>query len=164
MECLVEAALDCLEGHALAVVGDAYVAHLTLSDSLLHRLIQAGAIIGFGAVGRIVELIEIHIVGTEQAQACLEIAPEALGGGGAGLGADNHLVASAFESYAEFFLAVGVEAGGVEVVHTAVESTAYEAHGISLADALYGQSPEAVARHHEAAASKSYLIIHIFEN
>ena len=79
--------------------------------------------------------------------------PEGLHGGGAGLGADDDLVATAFEGHAEFLLAVGIEAGGIEVVHAAVQSAAYQFHRIGLTDTLYGQSPKSVARHHKTAAS-----------
>ena len=158
LEGFVEAAFDGFHGHALTVVGDADMQHFALTHSLFHCLVESAAVAGFGAEREVVELVEVDMVSAQQAQAGFEVFAETLGGCGTCFGANYHLVAAAFEGDAELLLAVGVEAGGVEVVHAAVEGAADEPDGVGLADALYGEGPKSVARHDEAAASKSYFL------
>ena len=154
LEGFVEAAFDGFDGHALAVVGDADVAHLTLALRLEHGFVEAGAVAWAWAEGEVVELVEVDIVGAQEAEAGLEVGPEGVGGGGAGLGADDDVGAAPLEGEAEFVFAVGVEACGVEVVHAAVEGAADEADGVLFGDALYGQGSEAVAGDDEAGAAE----------
>ena len=94
LQCLVESAFDGFYGDTLAVVGDADVAHFTLTHSLLHGFVESAAVAGTGAESRVVELVEVDIVGLQQAKAGVEIFPEPFGCGGASLGAYNHLVAT----------------------------------------------------------------------
>ena len=144
LERFVEAAVDGLVGHGEAVVGDADMAHFALFAGLEHGLVEAGAVAGLGTEGGVVELVEVDIVGAEEAEAGVEVAPEAVGGGGAGLGADDDAVAAVGEGGAELLLAVGVEAGGVEIVHAVVEGFMEQVDGVGQGDALDGEGTEAV--------------------
>ena len=129
---LVQAAVDGLLGHSQAVVGDAYVAHLALLLCLEHSLVQACAVARQGAESGVVELVEVDIVSAQQAQRRFEVLPEAFCGGGTRLGADNHLVATVVEGVAQFLLAVCIETGSVEIVHTVIESLVDQSYGFFL--------------------------------
>ena len=155
---LMEAALDSLQRHLLAVVRDAYVVHLALPLGLEHGLVEAAAVVGLGAEVGVVELVDIHVVGLQQPQGGVQVVPEAAHGGVAAFGADHHLVAPPLEGDAQLLLAVGVEARGVEIVHAAVEGAADEAHGVLGADTLDGKGPETVAGHHKACPAESHFL------
>ena len=144
LEGFVEAAVDGFVRHGEAVVGDADVAHFALLLRLQHGFVEAGAVAGLGAEGGVVELVEVDVVGAQQAQACLEVAPKGVGRGGTGFGADDDAVAAVGEGGAELLLAVGVEPGGVEVVHAVVEGLMEKVDGVGKADALDGEGAEAV--------------------
>ena len=64
LEGLVEAALYSLYGNPLTVVGEADMTHLALPLRFQHSFVQAAAVARSGAEGQIMELVEVHIVGT----------------------------------------------------------------------------------------------------
>ena len=100
------------------------------------------------------ELINIDVVGFEQAQAGLEVPAEGLGGLRVGLGRQNHLAAHGRKRFAHLFLAVGIGARRVEKANAVVERLFQQAHRFLLAVPLNRQRAEAVAVHDQAGSSQ----------
>ena len=149
----VQAALDGFASYRKSMVCDANVQHFALTHSLLHGLVKTCTIAGLGTERRVVELVEVDVVGAQQTQTCFKVAPKTFGILGTGFGAYNHTVATVVKGFAEFFLAVGVKTCRIEIIHTGVQRLLSKTDGLSGRDALNGQSPETIARNHESAAS-----------
>ena len=139
------------------MVGDADKADFPLLFGLLHGLVQAGAVPGLGAEGRVVELVDVHIVGPQQPQAGLQVLPEALHRGGRRLGGDEDLVPHIVEGQAHLLLAVGVGAGGVEKGDAPLVGLAQQHAGVLRGDPLDGQSPKGVFVGDDPGAPQCHL-------
>ena len=150
LEGFIKAAVDGLLRHGEAVVGDADMADFALLAGLEHGFVKAGAVAGQGTEGGVVELVEVDVVGAQQTETGFEVAPETVDSGGPGLGADDYVVTTVGKGCAEFFLTVGVEPGGVEVVEAVVEGFAEEVRAVGNGDALDGKGTEAVLGDNEA--------------
>ena len=100
------------------------------------------------------ELVHVDVVSLEQAQAGLQILPEALHSGGRGLGGDDDVPPHAGKGQAHFLLAVGVGTGGVEIGDAGVVGFAQEHPGVVGGDTLDGQSAKAVLVHSDAGAAQ----------
>ena len=84
------------------------------------------------------------MVGFQQAEARLQILPEIGNFCRAGFGADYDLLPPVVEGGSQFGLAVGVEAGGVEIVHSVRQRLLQQVDGILFTDALDRQRAETV--------------------
>ena len=149
---LVQAALNGFLGHGQAVVGDADVSDHPLSLGLQCGFVQAGAVTGLGAEGRVVELVDVHIVGAQIVQGGMQVLPELLRVLGGGLGGDVDLGADAVKGFAQLHLAVGVGAGGIKEADARLVSLAGQKDRILLGNALDGQGTKAVFVHGDAGA------------
>lgn len=158
LEGLVETAVDSFVGHGKTVVSDADMTYFALLLGLEHGLVEASAVAGFGAEGGIVELVEVNVVGAEEAEAGFEMLPEVFDASGTSLGADNHFVAPVGESGAEFLLAVRIESGSVEVVHSVVEGFVEQVDGLGGGYALDGERSETVFGDDESAFAQGYCV------
>lgn len=98
------------------MVRDGNVADLPLLFCLKRRVVQTVLAARLRTEGRIVELVNVDVVGLECAQAGLKVAPEALGGLRAGLGLPARSGRATGKGRADLLLAVGIRAGGVEEI------------------------------------------------
>ena len=140
------------------MVRDGNVADLPLLFCLKRRVVQTVLAARLRTEGRIVELVNVDVVGLECAQAGLKVAPEALGGLRAGLGRQHDPVAHPGKGRADLLLAVGIRAGGVEEIDAAVAGLVQQLHRLRLADALNGQAAEAVLFDHKAGGAEFDLL------
>ena len=142
---------------------DADVADLTGLTGC-HQGLQCAAGGGDGVQigkGGVMNLIQFNIIGTEVAQAHVNVLGHALSGAGHGLGGQDELLPDALQSVAQIFLTDGVATGGIDVVDAAVGQTVDEGLGALGVDALDGDAAEAQGRDGKAGAAQS-LIIHDF--
>ena len=110
--------------------GDGDVADLALTLELLHCLVHARAVVrAVHSVGAM-ELVDVHVVGLEQAQRGLKVGGEGLGVLSARLGGDGHTVAHALEGDARLLLGVGIGARGVEEGHAALVGAMEQMDGL----------------------------------
>ena len=137
------------------MVGDADVPHHAICLGLQHGLVQAGAVAGLGAEGRIVELIQINVIRPQVVQGGVQILPEFLRVLGGGLGGDVDLASDAVEGLSQLHLAVGVSPGGVEEADARPISLPGQMHRILLRNALDGQRAKTVFVHRDAGAAQS---------
>ena len=140
--------------HAQPVVGDADKPDLPLALGLLHGLAQAGAVAGLGAEGRVMELVHVDVVSLEQAQAGLQILPEASTVVEGVLVAMMMFPRTPERARPIFSFAVGVGTGGVEIGDAGVVGFAQEHPGVVGGDTLDGQSAKAVLVHSDAGAAQ----------
>ncbi len=139
------------------MIGKAYVQYLALFLRFEHAFVHVRAVTGLGHVRRIMELINVYVIGPQQAQGGMKVLPEGLRRGGAGLGGYHHLIAHALEGCAELFLAVGVISGGVKIVHAALTGPSEQPYGRGLVHPLHGQGAEGVFLRRYPGLSESYL-------
>ena len=151
---LVQAGLDGLVGHGQPVVGDADMADLTLALCLQRRVVEAALIPGPGTEGRVVELIDIHIVRPQVFEGGLQIPPKALRVLGVRLGGDDDLVPDPVQRLAQLYLAVRVPAGRVVKIDPRVIGHAHEADRLRLGNALDRQRAEAVFAYVQSRAAQ----------
>ena len=152
---VVQAGGSGLFRHSQPVVGDADKPDLPLGFGLLHGLVQAGAVPGLRAEGRVVELVHIDVVGLQQAQAGFQVLPKALHRGGRGLCGDEDVLAHVRQGQAHFLFAVGVRAGGVEIGDAGVISLAQQLPGVVSPHPLNGQGAKTVFIHGDTRAAQS---------
>ena len=158
---LVQTALDGFLRHGQAVVGDADVPDQTLGLRFQRGIVQAGGVSGPGAEGRVVELVDVNVVGAQVFQGGMQILPEILCGFRRRLGGDVDIAADAVERLAQLDLAVGVGAGGIKEADARLVSLAGQMDGVLLGDALDGQGTKAVLVHRDAGAAQRDHILHI---
>ena len=151
---LIQAAVNGLVGHRQPMVRDADVPDHALGFGLLHGLVQAAAVTGLRAEGRVVELIQVDVIGAQIGQGSVQVLPEVLCILRRRLGGDVHLRADAVKGLAQLDLAVGVGAGGIKKADACLVSLAGQIDGIFLRDALDGQCAEAIFVHRDAGAAK----------
>ena len=96
------------------MVRDADVPDHALGFGLLHGLVQAAAVTGLRAEGRVVELIQVDVIGAQVGQGSVQVLPEVLCILRRRLGGDVHLRADAVKRLAQLDLAVGVGAGSIK--------------------------------------------------
>ena len=144
--------------HGEAVVRDGDVADLALFFRFERRVVKAVLPARLRAEGRIVELIEIDIIGLERAQARLKILPEVLRRLRAGLCRQHDFVAHRRERRADLPLAVGIGARRVKKADAAVVCLVQQLHRVLLADALNGQAAETVFLNDQPCLAKRDLI------
>ena len=120
------------------------MADLALALELLHRLVHARAVAGAVCLVGAMELVDVHVVGLEQAQRGLQVRREARGVLCARLGGDGHAVAHALEGDAHLLLGVGIGARGVEEGHAALVGAAQQPDGLAGRDTLDGKGAEGV--------------------
>ena len=155
LQCLVQAAFNGLVRHREPMVGDADVPHHTLRFCFQYGLVQAGAVAGLGAEGRIVELVQIDVVRPQIVQRGVQVLPELLRVLGGGLGSDVDLRADAVEGLPQLHLAVGIGPGSVEEADASPIRLPGQMHRIFLRNALDGQRTKAVFVHRDAGAAQS---------
>ena len=141
---LVKSRVNGLVRHGKAVVRDGDVADLSLLLRLKRRIVKAVLPTRLRAERRIVELIEINIIGLERAQARFEILPEFLRRLRAGLCRQHDFVAHRRERRADLLLAVRIGARRIKKVDAAVIRLVQQLHRFLLADALNGQTAKPV--------------------
>ena len=125
-----------------------------MPDIALFLHLQSG---GEGAVGvvyirqlgGVVELEEIDVICPQGAEALFNVAEDGLFVPPAALGGNDHILPHALQGLAQFFLAVGVHVGGVEVVDPAVYGPADQLHRVGRGNPLDGQGAEGRLRHHQ---------------
>ena len=130
--------------HGEAVVRDRNVANFALLFRLERRVVQAVFPVRLRTEGRVVELIDVDVVGLQRAKAGLQVLPESLRRLRAGLRRQHDLVAHRRERRADLLLAVGIRARRVEKVDATVIRLVQQLHRVLLADALDGQAAKSV--------------------
>ena len=136
------------------MVRDADVPDHALGFGLLHGLVQAAAVTGLRAEGRVVELIQVDVIGAQVGQGGVQVLPEVLCILRRRLGGDVHLRADAVKGLAQLDLAVGVGAGSIKKADARPVGLAGQIDRILLRDALDRQCAEAVFVHRDAGAAK----------
>lgn len=158
---LVQTTLDGFLRHGQAVVGDADVPDQALGLRFQCGIVQAGGVSWPGAEGRVVELVDVNVVGAQVFQGGMQVLPESLCGFRRRLGGNVDIAADAVERLAQLDLAVGVGAGGIKEADARLVSLAGQMDGVLLGNALDGQGTKAVLVHRDAGAAQRDHILHI---
>ena len=152
---IIQAGKNGFLGHVQTVVGDADMADEALLFGFQHGVVQSDAVAGARHIIGIVELVDIDVIGFEQAQAGVQVLPEFLHRFGMGFGGDDDAFAHVGKRVAHLFLAVGIGTGGVKIVDAVVIGFAQQITGFIHGYALHGQCAETVFIHNQIGASKT---------
>ena len=148
-------------GDRKPVVGDADMPDFSLRLRLKHRLVETGAVAGFWAERRVMELVNIDVIGAQVAQRGFQILSELSTVFGSGFAGDKNLAADSLQRLAQLNLAVGIGPGGVKVSDSALIGHADQAHGLLLRNALNRKRAEPVLINGNSCFSQCYLE-HVF--
>ena len=104
------------------------------------------------------ELVELDVVGAEEAKRSMEVVPEVFYISGTSFCGDDDRVAAVVEGGTQLGFRVGVEASCVEIVEAVVESVAEERNRVRLRDALDGESAETIFRDHKIGLAEGNFL------
>ena len=109
LQCFVKAAVYCLVSHMQTVVGYSDVPDLAALLCLEDGLVETGSVTRKRAEGRIVELIDVHIVGLKHLECGFQVFHELVSGLGSCLGCNVIAVSGdALKGNAQLLLAIGI--------------------------------------------------------
>ena len=110
----------------------------------LHRLVQAAAVARLGTERRIMELIQVEMIGFQPAERSVKLAEKFLRRLRRRFGGKKHLIPHICERASDFLLTVRIKTGGVEKADSVLERLSQQGNRLILPDPLEGKRAESV--------------------
>ena len=108
-----------------------------------------------GSIRRVMELVKVNVIGAQIVQTAVNVRCHLLFCGSSALGGKNKMLPNALQRKAQIFLADGVAAGGIDIVHALRHHHPQQLPRPQGINALNGDAAEANPGHPQAGFSKN---------